>query len=106
MWIKIFSILVSIFIIITINSCTEERSGVIDVKFNTELTKDDLSMIKTDLASQDIDLTYNHLTFDEDGKLKMIAASIDYNDGHKSSFESRLLKPTDSPGFYRDFSKE
>ncbi|WP_340103539.1 hypothetical protein [Rhodohalobacter sp. 8-1] len=106
MWNKVFSILISIFIIITINSCTEERSGVIDVKFTTELTKDDLSMIKADLASQNIDLTYDHLEFDEDGKLKIISASIDYNDGHKGSFESRVLKPTDSPGFYRDFSKE
>lgn len=95
MWDKIFSILVSIFIIITMNSCTEERSGIIDVKFTTELTNDDLSMIKADLASQDINLTYDHLTFDENGKLKMIAASINYNDGHRGSFESRILKPTE-----------
>lgn len=106
MWNKIFSILVSVFIIINMNSCTEERNGVIDVKFTTELTKEDLSMIKADLASQNIDLTFDHLEFDEDGTLKMISASIDYNDGHKGSFESRVLKPTDSPGFYRDISKE
>lgn len=103
---KIFSVLVSIFIIVSMSSCTEERSGVIDVKFTTELTKDDLRMIKADLASQNIDLTYDTLAFDESVKLKMISASIDYNDGHKGSFESRVLKPTDVPGFYRDFSEE
>lgn len=103
MWNKILGILVSIVFIITIHSCTDDRSGVIDVRFTTELTKDDLNEIKADLASQNIDLTYDSLAFDEDGQLKMISASIDYNDGQKGSFESRELNPTDGPGFYREF---
>ena len=62
--------------------------------------------MQEDLKSLNIDLTYDELKFDEDGKLKMISASIDYNDGHKASFESNVLKSSDEIGFYRDFSKD
>jgi hypothetical protein len=101
---KILNIVVLIFLITSLHSCKSDRTGIIDVKFTSELTKDDLNKIKADLASQNIDLTYDQLTFDEEGKLKMISASIDYNDGLKSSITTRELKSTDGPGFYRDFS--
>ena len=86
-------------------SCNEHRTGIIDVKFNTELIKSDLDQLQKDLKSKNIDLTYSHLEFDDQGYLKKISAEIDYNDGHEASFTSRELQPSDAPGFYRDFSK-
>ncbi|WP_339922243.1 hypothetical protein [uncultured Cyclobacterium sp.] len=101
-WITVLVIL-SIFIL---TKCGEKRSGVVDVKFTTELTQVDLDKIQIDLKSQNIALTYDLLEFDERGFLKKIDASIDYNDGQKGSFKSSELQSTDGPGFYRDFSNE
>lgn len=78
---------------------------IIDVKLTSELTQEDLNKIKEDLASQDITLTYDKITFDEEVKLKMISVSIGYNDGRRASFTSKKLKPNDRLGFCRDFSK-
>jgi hypothetical protein len=86
-------------------SCSDQRTGIVDIKFTTDLTQTDLNKIQEDLKSQNIDLTYDLLEFDGSGHLKKISASIDYNDGYKGSFQSIELQPADSPGFYHDFSK-
>ena len=98
-------ILAVVLLVFITPSCGEQRTGIIDIKFTTELTQTDLDKIQEDLKVQNIDLTYDLLEFDEQGNLKKISASINYNDGQKGSFTSRELPPTNGPGFYRDFSK-
>ena len=100
-----FSIL-AIVLVYMLTGCGQQRIGIIDIKFTTQLTQSDLDKIQEDLKSQNIDLTYDKLEFDERGNLKKISVSIDYNDGQRGSFESRVLESTDRPGFYRDFSKD
>lgn len=102
---KFVSIAIVLLVFIS-TSCSEQRTGIVDIKFTTDLTQADLDEIQEDLKSQNIDLTYDLLEFDAQGNLKKINASIDYNDGQKGSFKSRELQPTDRPGFYRDFSKD
>jgi hypothetical protein len=100
-----WNLIAIIFLTTFIAGCNEQRTGIVDVKFSTEQTKIDLDKIQEDLKSQNIDLTYNIIEFNEQGYLKKISASINYNDGQKGSFESRELQSTDGPGFYRDFSE-
>ncbi len=76
----------------------------IDIKFTIAYTFDDLVELKQNLKKADIDIEYELLQFDDHGHLIKISTSINYNDGFKGSIESRLLQPTDKPGFYRDFS--
>lgn len=94
-----------IFLITLFAGCDEQRTGIVDVKFSIEQTQADLNRIQKNLKSQNIELTYNLLEFNEKGNLKKISASIDYNDGLKGSFKSRKLQSTDGPGFHRDFSE-
>lgn len=98
-------ILVLIALTVLFVACSAQRTDTLEVKFTNELTQTDLDEIQEDLKTQNISLTYSLLEFDEQGNLKKISASIDYNDGQKGSFESRELEPGDNPGFRRDFSK-
>ena len=100
-----FNLIIAITIIFISVSCGSQRAGVVDVKFTNQLTQADLDKIKEDLKTQDIDLNYDLLEFDDKGNLKRINATIDYNDGTSGSFKSRELTSSDKPGFYRDFSK-
>ncbi|MEL6560482.1 MAG: hypothetical protein AAFQ94_19990 [Bacteroidota bacterium] len=99
-----FNLLIAVAIIFISVSCASQRTGILDVKFTNQLTQTDLDKIKKDLKTQNIDLNYDLLEFDDNGKLKRINASIDYNDGQVASFKSRELRSSDKPGFYRDFS--
>ena len=86
---------------VTLLKCQEQHAKVIDIKFTTQLTQQDLDKIQEGLKSQNIELTYDFLEFDQHGHLRKISASIDYHDGQSGSFTSRVLQPSDSPGFYR-----
>lgn len=77
-----------------------------DLKFTNELVQADLDKMQTETKAQGIKLNYEFLDFDEAGYLKQISANIKYPDGEKVSFESRVLKAGDEPGFYRDLSEK
>lgn len=103
---KLFSILLYALLFFSLlTACAPDRTGIVEVKFNSEMTQVDLDSIQAALKAQNIDLTYDQLEFDEDGHLRKISASIDYPDGHSGSFTSAVLSDGDGPGFYRDFSK-
>ena len=87
-------------------SCSSQQPNVVDLKFTVELVRSDLDKMQEDMAAQGITLSYEFLDFDESGKLQQVSASIEYPDGQRSSFESRVLGPDDQPGFYRDFSQD
>ena len=74
----------------------------IEINFTTAYQFDDLVKVKSELDKLNIKITYQSLSFDKNGKLKQISASIKYPDGEAGSFASRELQESDWPGFRRD----
>ena len=82
------------------------NKDLIDIKFTTAYSFNDLVQLRDILKKENIDLSYTLLELDKKGNLQKISASIEYDDGLKASFSSRLLQPGDGPGFHRDYLKE
>ena len=95
---------------LTANAQKNERTfaindNLVDIKFTTQYTLEDLVYVKAKLIIMHIELKYSLLEFNDEGFLKKISASIDYNDGYSASFKSKELQTMDGPGFRRDFIK-
>ncbi len=84
-------------------SITEQK---IEVLFNSTLTMENLEIIQADMATQNIDLQYESLTFSKAGKLESISFKVDYNDGSFGTASSRKLSPKSRMGFRRVFDKK
>jgi hypothetical protein len=85
---------------------SNDTPSKIEVRFNHQLTFNDLALIKLNLAQKGITLEYKYLKFDDEGKLVAISFSVDCNDGMRGSADNDKVTNNSTIGFYRDYNKE
>jgi len=79
------------------------KVNLVEISFNTSLDFNDLSELKNQLSKLNIDLKYQILEFNEEGKLKRISFKVNCNDGFSGSASSEQLLNKSPIGFYRDY---
>jgi hypothetical protein len=105
----LYFLFVTLFIITSNSSFAQKGKDLysinkdrIDINFTTAYQFDDLVKVKFELNKLNIKIAYQSLSFDKNGKLKQISASIKYPDGEAGSFVSRELQESNGPGFRRN----
>jgi hypothetical protein len=91
---------------ISVQQKTNDAPSKIEVRFNHQLTFNDLALIKLNLAQKGITLEFKYLKFDDAGKLVAISFCVDCNDGMRGSADNDKVTNSSKIGFYRDYDKE
>ena len=78
----------------------------LQVEIHNDLTFEDMAKIKSDMAEKGITIDYQKLVFNESGKLRVIAFSVDCNDGFRGTAERPVPSKKKTPfGFFRDYTE-
>ena len=77
----------------------------LEVTFNRQMTFEDLSEIKDQLAKKDILIEYKSLEFDENGGLSSLKFDVDCKDGFKGGASNNRIYNDTKWGFFRDYSE-
>lgn len=83
-----------------------QNKGVLKVFFTAKQSNQDLMALKKNMLEiYNIQLEYNHLKFDQEGRLEEIAFSVDFRNGMKCNYGPVVVSKKKQYGFIRDYRK-
>jgi len=82
------------------------EEDLVEVAFDSTIDKDDLILIQSKLSEKEIDIIYEKMTFNDNGKLFSISFEVNCNDGFKGAASQMFLTETIRVGFIRDYKKD
>ncbi len=92
--------------LIGLASSFAQRVPKIEVYFQRHHTQQDLLNIQEELSAMGIEITYEDVAFDEQGRLTSLAIRVDCKDGFSGSAYASPVPKDLSFGFVRDYRQE